>query len=584
MKMMKLLVVLLTLLAAGAARAQWLNEQIALRPGWNAVWLEARPYPSLCEEQFAGLPVESVWQWNHSFRTTQFETDPSLPLPGDQRWLIWRPASHPQAFLNTLFAFKAGGAYLIRVASNAAPFVWNYVGKAQLPALEWFPYKLNFVGLPVHPGNPPVFSEFFRHTDEVDGLPGGSGKFYEIGASGAGVEIRQTSRMKIVPGKAYWILAGNPGTYAGPLEVVRGGSLDFGGSSVRQEMILRNVSPSNGLTITITPRSSVPAPAGQPEWAGDVPLSYDYAGAPAVEDGSLNALGGEGISRFVGPGESWVITWFVRRGDLAAFVPEGDEGAAYQSILEISDSAQQYRVRVPVLADNPALGVARRRASSAQNGLAADHPAQGLWMGDVALDQVSAPYFSGTNLYATPATFNLRVIVHVDGDGAAKLLQSVVMARAPVGVTTNFAYQLFTSADDVPGTATDVARLSSTAFPMMDPIPLGTVVTMQEGTFTGLVAVGCNDSRNPFLHRYHPKHDNKNGDWAAYTNAVETFDIARTVTIQLEPLASPSQRAIWGMDVAQGTYREVISGIHKTPLIVSGPLSLRRISLVKDLH
>lgn len=580
----KLLVFSVALLAAELASAQWIEQRAVLQPGWNAVWLEARPMPANCDAQLADLPVDSVWKWNYTFRTTQFETDPSLPLPGDQRWQIWRPAAHAQSFLNTLFAFEAGGAYLIHVASNAPPFAWSFVGKAQPPSLEWFPYKLNFMGLPVHPDNPPVFSEFFRHTDEVDALPGGSGKIYEIDPTGAGQEIRQTSRLKIVPGKAYWILAGNPGSYAGPIEVVQGGSLDFGGDSTHLGMTVCNVSLSNALTIVIKPRASVAAPAGQPERAGDVPLSYTYEGAPAAEDGTWSPLTAEGISRLVPPGESWVITWIVRRGDMPAYTAGGENEAAYQSVLEIGDSARQYRVRVPVVADNPSLGVARRRVSDVQTGAAADHVAQGLWMGDVTLDQVSAPYFSSTNVYDTPATFNLRLILHVNSNGLARLLQSVIMARAPVGATTNYAYQLYTSMDTVPGTATDVSRLSSSAFPVMDPIPLGTIVTMQQGAFTGAVAVGCNDSRNPFLHRYHPKHDNKNGDWATYTNAVETFDISRAITLRFEPMTNTSFRAVWGMDVAQGAYREVLAGIHKTPVVVSGRFGLRRISQVKDLN
>ena len=46
---------------ANQAHAQWAWQQIVLRPGWNAVFLEVDPAPEECAALFAGMPVESVW-------------------------------------------------------------------------------------------------------------------------------------------------------------------------------------------------------------------------------------------------------------------------------------------------------------------------------------------------------------------------------------------------------------------------------------------------------------------------------------------------------------------------------------------
>ncbi|HSH15605.1 MAG TPA: hypothetical protein VLD18_06210, partial [Verrucomicrobiae bacterium] len=53
-------------------RAQWHQQSIQLRPGWNAVFLEVRPEPEDCDTLLAGLPVESVWDWNRSADSVQF--------------------------------------------------------------------------------------------------------------------------------------------------------------------------------------------------------------------------------------------------------------------------------------------------------------------------------------------------------------------------------------------------------------------------------------------------------------------------------------------------------------------------------
>ena len=39
--------------------------------------------------------------------------------------------------------------------------------------------------------------------------------------------------------------------------------------------------------------------------------------------------------------------------------------------------------------------------------------------------------------------------------------------------------------------------------------------------------IGFSDPTNPFLHRYHPMHDNKDWDFVPYTNAVEVPNITR---------------------------------------------------------
>src|SRR6516225_11165035 len=89
--------VLLILGFASLARAQWVQQQIDLKPGWNAVFLEVVPSPDECDVLFANLPVESVWEFNHTADSPQFVQDPTTLIPGSPGWLNWFPPSHPLA-------------------------------------------------------------------------------------------------------------------------------------------------------------------------------------------------------------------------------------------------------------------------------------------------------------------------------------------------------------------------------------------------------------------------------------------------------------------------------------------------------
>ena len=65
------------------ADAQWVQEQVRLEPGWNAVYLTVQPEPANCDELLAGVPeVESVWRWNRRFTPVDFDVDSGRPANG----------------------------------------------------------------------------------------------------------------------------------------------------------------------------------------------------------------------------------------------------------------------------------------------------------------------------------------------------------------------------------------------------------------------------------------------------------------------------------------------------------------------
>jgi len=101
------------------------------------------------------------------------------------------------------------------------------------------------------------------------------------------------------------------------------------------------------------------------------------------------------------------------------------------------------------------------------------------------------------------------------------------------------------------------------------------------------VVVGYNDPLNPFLHRYHPDHNNLSdrGDplavWddgrGSYTR--ESYTITRQIELQFMP-DDPDGLGLsgWGDTRLAGIYRETILGLHKDPLLVVGIFQLFKAS------
>jgi hypothetical protein len=86
------------------------------------------------------------------------------------------------------------------------------------------------------------------------------------------------------------------------------------------------------------------------------------------------------------------------------------------------------------------------------------------------------------------------------------------------------------------------------------------------------------DPTNPFIHQYHPDHDNLNARFNAPQR--ESYDITRSCqfTFTTVPPVDNVSGTGWGASVIGGYYQETISGLHRKPLQVSGYFELRRAS------
>lgn len=559
---------------------QWLTQRIPLEPGWNAVHLEVKPEPGDCAQVFAGQPVQSVWKWNRRFTTIQYTVDPNTLLPEDPDWLVWLPPSDPRAFLNRLGALQGNQAYLIKVAANAAPFTLEIKGRVILARTEWFPHGLNLVGFPVHPNTPPTFTEFFKYTPEIDTTKGYANELYRLKSSGAGERIVQPARDRMQRGVAYWVGCAQAPTRLSALHVTPSSldGLDFGSVLTRKEYTVKNVHPTESRTVRLRQQASEPPPAtgGFPELAGPVPLAY--LSRNASNQWAWGEFPEAGLSHTLAPGEEWRLWLGVRRRDFAPYAPQGTNGAAYQSLLEITDDAKSLLIRVPVVARRAVTMLA-----SSAGGTEAHHEDEGLWVGSATLDQVDVPAYPSAGLQGAPAAASFRLLVHVDAYGRAHLLQRVVLAWDPTLTDpphTNGTYALYADDQAVPTEATDVKRIDSVVFPVMAPAPL---TGSFSNALTGTVTVGFDAPTNPFLHRYHPMHDNKNWDFEAYTNAVETRTIVRNLTLTFNAVTNTSANPYYGVDQLSGVYQETLTGLRAQPVLAQGAFSLQRISRINQL-
>jgi hypothetical protein len=272
-------------------------------------------------------------------------------------------------------------------------------------------------------------------------------------------------------------------------------------------------------------------------------------------------------------------------------------GARYQSLLEISDDAGT-RWLLPVTA---------LPANSSTEGLApaAAQPASiyaGLWIGDAVINAVSQPANPGNPTLSRPAggQFSFRLIVHVDASGVSRLLQSVYIVRKPPVIVLDPSNPELNIVAETSRTviASDEAllpsligngnitgrRISTAAFAFRNPLILGGNFAVD--SLAGTVMLDYNHALNPFKHRFHPDHNNLDERYEqTLPEGRESFTIQRAVTLQFssnDP-QGPNPPG-WGDSEVGGVYREVMTGVHRSAIHLSGTFRLVRITNVGALN
>ena len=218
-------------------------------------------------------------------------------------------------------------------------------------------------------------------------------------------------------------------------------------------------------------------------------------------------------------------------------------------------------------------------ASGAVTQITLNTGGSGYAIGSPAVTIDAPPPLTGTT---TPRPFSLRTLLHVPDSGNAALLSQVFIGQLaaepnPVGLCTLESLLK----QDAKATA---ARLTAAHMPLKQVITSGSGTVGLGSVLTRVIQTPYNDATNPFVHQYHPDHDNKKPGAKPsdplYPAGVESYDITRTCefTFTASPPPGSDVTSGWGSTVIGGTYREIISGVHRDSLQVDGTFELRRAS------
>lgn len=213
-----------------------------------------------------------------------------------------------------------------------------------------------------------------------------------------------------------------------------------------------------------------------------------------------------------------------------------------------------------------------------------------------AVSIAAPPPLTGTS---TKRPFPLRTLLHVSDGGTARLLSQVFIGQIatnpyPTGVCT---LETHLKAD----AKATAQRFVAAHMPLDQVITSGSGSVAVPGTLTRTIQTPYNDATNPFVHQYHPDHDNKDARFqdiplptaplvvtpttAKMSDGVEAPAITRecTFTFTASPPVGSTVTSGWGSSVIGGTYQEVITGVHKQALQVNGTFELRRASEIGTL-
>ncbi len=591
-----LLLAALWLALVPATYAQWLTQSLDLKAGWNAVFLHV----DASHDTLGNLvgadgtnPILEIWRWNPP-SIAQFVDNPSQPTPTAE-WTSWVRAN-PASVLQRL---NGDTAYLVRVGTNVATYTWRIKGKPVLPRHDWSISGLNLIGFPTVTNNPPRFDAFLGQAPE---LQSASPEIYYYNGgdfSSNNPALLPSVLYRNTPvkrGQAFWMRSGTVfNRYFGPFEVglANSSGVEFRGTLSSASLRLRNLT-TNSLTVTLRLTASEAPPAGQANIAALPPLllrgdlnptnlTYHYTNVPvnAPRSWTLAPRGTAGS-------EAEVVLGLNRSAITNA------SGSLLAGVLRFTDSLGHSQVDLPVSAV----------ASSSA----------GLWMGAAAVTQVGhylksyardasgTPITSSngnytvtgvdTSLGSAARPYPLRLIVHNPSTGNATLLQRVYYGVDPY---TNVVVATKESALSA-AYLKDARRITATHLPWTE--------TNAPWTFTGRLRAQTNltttvllpyddQASNPFLHTYHPDHDNlKPGFKEVQPQGAESYEVERRITLNVAPPLDDFSSLVASGDSITGEYLETIllrglaraGGTNDTRQFqVRGAFSLNRVSEVPTL-
>lgn len=543
----------MSILSATAAHAQWVTKNYSLLSGWNGVWLAGdASYVTVSELFASNTAITEVWRWNPNPDGTQFTQTPSQATTNSNEWTIWKRDGSE----NGLSRMVGNSAYLVRCSGAANVSIKQLV---QPPLATWLISGGNFLGFPSGTTSAPKMSSYFASfpsaSTTVLSTPS---KIYKY----IGGELGTSNPMLITPGnetmdpnKAYWFNVATIGNFTAPVEyeVASSAGLAFGRTLPNMSVGITNRTTA-ALTLTITLGNSEAAPLDQTPIAGGVPLTvrtFNNANNSYTE----TPIGSSFTVTLAASGRT-TLDFGINRSAMT-----GSANSYYASILRIRDSANLSDVSFPVSA---------QPSSSA-----------GLWVVNTSVSQVDPTTGRGSS---TSQPFPLLFLTHVDTNGNARLLSQAFVGKLrsagnPLGICISEENVLGYTESELKPARYFAAQMPTSISPIV-----GTGSFAIGDTTTWVIPIAHNEPTNPFVHTYHPDHDNRDSKGNPLPAGQESYSIQRTCQFTFTD-SPPGDIYIagWGSTVLGGTYQESIAGLHKQNLHVRGTFQMRRVSEVATI-
>ena len=580
---------------ATPAWAQWQSQSFTLKPGWNAIFLHVDASHVLLEELTiaqSGNPIAEVWLWKPASSAAQFVTSPQVPTGGNSQWSSWKRLLGPTSELRRMIG-NAG--YLVH-NPGTINYGWTIKGRPVPFSSQWTTTGLNFLGFPTPTNNPPVFDTFLapapalQRAAEIYFYPGGP-----LGTNNP-QRLLTLNTTPVTRGQAVWMRAGTLyNDYYGPFTVTTPNArgVDFQ-DTIGQIRIRLSNRTATDRTVAVRLLTSEAAPVGQQAIAGvptlllrgaQNPADLTYASLP-LTPGNPNpptlTLKPKGVA-----GQDVELVIGLNRTAMG-----GNPGALFAGVLRFTDAdgLAQWDVAVSATVSTSA----------------------GLWVGAAAVSQVGNYLITyqkdvtgkpqqdtngayivlnrNVSLGAVAQPFPLRLILHTATNNQTVLLQRVFYGLRQA---TNLVVSTTESVLD-PATLASARRISAGHLP--------TTTNNVTWPVAGNLAARTNLSvtvslpydayaSNPFLHAYHPDHDNLDPTFKTQLpQGFESYRIDRKLTLTITAPPGDFNGLTRGTTSLSGDYEETLTlggrqGVQPENRVVQarGTFTLNRISTIGTL-
>ena len=566
---------IVALACALAAHADVVVQQnLVLKYGWNAVYVEVTPTQSP-DEVFADWPVDSVGFYDPAsfLATRQFSQN------WDSQGLSMNPVAMWHRGLPEVSQVKSipAGTVCLVCSTNTADTVVSIVGVPAAPRITWHITNTNevynFVGFSLQEGESVNPNNYFNGFDG-NLLKGGFFKFSGKNTDKAPNITEVYSSTTVSDGDVLLVASDVQSDWSGVLNVSPMNGLDFGSDSSKATLVVRN-DGEEGRTVAVALETSASY--------GDLELprsAIRVRDAAAVSTNAtwapIGPAGAPIAQKYLASGETWELELGLDRSSFDT----GVKGRKFGALLRVTDvdGGSKMRVNAPLVGETSG-GVANRTWSG------------GLWVADVAFDRIRLP---GSSVETkTGGTVKLRLPIHIDANGTMRLLQRVVTAGETLADGT-YGYRLYAGTAQIPVAASQTMRISAVCLPTELPVveassgsSLGDAVTFE---FT----VSGGGATSLLRHPLHPQHDGLKWDFATpapsgddfknYKSDVkpETFSVGNRIDIHLDLNGG---EAAWSPEQTKsGTCRWTLTNLMRQgPITLVGDMSFTRVTPLTEI-